>query len=122
MPPGFVLALDQGTTGSTALVVDPEGGVRARGYAEVPQHYPRPGWVEHDPEEIWSAVELSAHAALEAANAKPSDVRAIGITNQRETLVLWNRKTLKPIAPAIVWQDRRTADECARLRAAGHEE
>jgi len=103
-------------------VVGTNGDVRGKGYQEITQHYPRPGWVEHDPEEIWSAVELSAHAALEAANAKPSDVRAIGITNQRETLVLWNRKTLNPIAPAIVWQDRRTADECARLRAAGHEE
>jgi len=77
--------------------------------------------VEHDPSEIWSAVQSSARRALEAADAKPSDVRAIGITNQRETLVLWDRRTLHPIAPAIVWQDRRTADRCARLREAGHE-
>ena len=99
-----------------------DGDIRGKGYHEITQHYPRPGWVEHDAEEIWSAAQRSAHAALEAANAKPSDVRAIGITNQRETLVLWDRRTLEPIGPAIVWQDRRTADECARLRAAGHEE
>jgi glycerol kinase len=96
--------------------------VRGKGYHEITQHYPRPGWVEHDAEEIWSAVQSSSKQALETAGAQRSDVRAIGITNQRETLVLWDRKTLEPIAPAIVWQDRRTADECARLREAGHEE
>jgi glycerol kinase len=95
--------------------------VRGKGYQEITQHYPRPGWVEHDPEEIWEAVQSSAKQALQAAGAEDGDVRAIGITNQRETLVLWDRKTLDPIAPAIVWQDRRTADECARLRAEGHE-
>ena len=99
-----------------------EGEVRGKGYEEIAQHYPRPGWVEHDPSEIWSAVQASARRALEAADAKPSDVRAIGITNQRETLVLWDRRTLQPIAPAIVWQDRRTADVCTRLREAGHEQ
>jgi len=99
-----------------------DGEVRGKGYQEISQHYPRPGWVEHDPNEIWSAVQLSARRALEAAEASPSDVRAVGITNQRETLVMWDRETLEPIAPAIVWQDRRTADECARLREAGHEE
>ena len=98
-----------------------DGEVRGKGYQEITQHYPRPGWVEHDPNEIWSAVQESAKRALDAADAKPSDVAAIGITNQRETLVLWDRHTLEPIAPAIVWQDRRTADECGRLRAAGHE-
>src|SRR6184192_1972172 len=107
MPPGFVLALDQGTTGSTALVVDPEGGVRARGYAEVPQHYPRPGWVEHDPEELWTSVERAAAQALEAAGLRGDDVGAIGITNQRET--------------TIVWHCRRTSATCDRLRAQGHE-
>jgi len=95
--------------------------VRGKGYREITQHYPRPGWVEHDPNEIWSAVQASAQLALDAAHAGARDVRAIGITNQRETLVLWDRETLEPIAPAIVWQDRRTADECARLREAGHE-
>jgi len=96
--------------------------VRGKGYEEIAQHYPHPGWVEHDPNEIWSAVQVSARRALEAASAKPRDVKAIGITNQRETLVLWDRRTLAPIAPAIVWQDRRTAGECARLREAGHEQ
>jgi glycerol kinase len=96
--------------------------VRGKGYREITQHYPKPGWVEHDPNEIWSAVQASAAQALEAANARPADVAAIGITNQRETLVLWDRRTLEPVAPAIVWQDRRTADECARLRREGHEQ
>ena len=96
--------------------------MRGKGYREITQHYPKPGWVEHDPNEIWSAVQAGAAQALEAANARPADVAAIGITNQRETLVLWDRKTLEPVAPAIVWQDRRTADECARLRLEGHEQ
>jgi glycerol kinase len=96
--------------------------VRGKGYTEITQHYPRPGWVEHDPNEIWSAVQSSAKQALDAAGATQADVAAVGITNQRETLVLWDRRTLEPVAPAIVWQDRRTADECRRLRDAGHEE
>jgi Glycerol kinase len=98
-----------------------DGQVRGKGYSEITQHYPHPGWVEHDAEGIWSAVQVSARGALDAAGAKPADVRAIGITNQRETLVAWDKKTLKPLTHAIVWQDRRTADECARLREAGHE-
>ena len=96
--------------------------MRGKGYTEITQHFPRPGWVEHDPNEIWSAVQSSAHEALDAAGVSQGDVAAVGITNQRETLVLWDRKTLEPIAPAIVWQDRRTADECRRLRDAGHED
>ena len=103
------------------MAVGTDGQVRGKGYSEITQHYPQPGWVEHDAEEIWSAVQVSARGALDAAGAKPADVRAIGITNQRETLVAWDRKTLKPLTHAIVWQDRRTADECARLREAGHE-
>ena len=99
-----------------------DGDVRGKGYAEITQRYPRPGWVEHDPNEIWTAVQQSAREALTAAGASARDVAAIGITNQRETLVLWNRRTLEPIAPAIVWQDRRTADDCRRLREAGHDE
>ena len=99
-----------------------DGEVRGKGYQELTQHYPRPGWVEHDANEIWAAVQASAQRALDAAGAQPGDVAAIGITNQRETLVLWDRKTLAPIAPAIVWQDRRTADDCARLREAGQEQ
>ncbi len=98
-----------------------DGIVRGKGYAEITQHFPQPGWVEHDADEIWTAVQQSARQALEAAGARPRDVIAIGITNQRETLVVWDRSTLKPLARAIVWQDRRTAAECARLRAAGHE-
>jgi glycerol kinase len=117
-----VLALDEGTTGATAIAVGVDGEVRGKGYREITQHYPRPGWVEHDPEEIWTAVQASAKQALGAAGATDADVVTIGITNQRETLVLWDRKTLKPIAPAIVWQDRRTADYCRRLRDAGHED
>jgi glycerol kinase len=97
-----------------------DGTVRGKGYAEITQHFPQPGWVEHDAEEIWAAVQQSARLALDAAGAKPRDVVAIGITNQRETLVVWDRRTLKPLARAIVWQDRRTAAECVRLRDAGH--
>ncbi len=117
-----ILSLDEGTTGATAIAVGRDGEVRGKGYREITQHYPQPGWVEHDAAEIWSAVEASAHDALKAAGAAPRDVLAIGITNQRETLVLWDRRTLQPLAPAIVWQDRRTADQCLLLRDAGHEQ
>jgi glycerol kinase len=119
---GIVLALDEGTTGATAVAVGVDGEVRGKGYREITQHYPEPGWVEHDAEEIWSAVQATALQALAAAGARPSDVRAIGITNQRETLVVWDRRTLRPLSPAIVWQDRRTTAECTRLREAGHED
>src|SRR5947199_9817580 len=102
-----VLSLDEGTTGATAIAVGVDGEVRGKGYQEITQHYPRPGWVEHDANEMWAAVEASAKRALDAAEATPRDVRAIGITNQRETLVLWDRKTLEPVAPTIVWQARR---------------
>src|SRR3982750_2148381 len=107
----MILAIDQGTTGTTCLLVDDELGVRSRGYAELPQHYPRPGWVEHDPEEIWQSVLAAAEQAL---TETPS---AIGITNQRETTLLWNRRTGEPVSNAIVWQDRRTAERCAELPA-----
>jgi glycerol kinase len=120
--PRYVLALDQGTTGSTALVVDPDGRVLARGYAELPQYYPQPGWVEHDPEEIWSTVERSARAALSEAKVTGSEIAAVGITNQRETTIVWDRATGVPIHRAIVWQCRRTAPLCDRLRADGVEE
>ncbi len=119
---GVVLSLDEGTTGATAVVVGLDGEVRAKGYREIAQHYPQPGWVEHDPLEIWSAVKFSAKEALQAAGVSAADVRAVGITNQRETLVVWDRRTLEPLAPAIVWQDRRTAAVCDELRAAGHEQ
>jgi len=117
-----VLSLDEGTTGATVAVVGMDGAVRARGYREITQHYPQPGWVEHDALEIWSAVQSAAQDSLREAGAKPADVRAVGITNQRETLVAWDRSTLEPLAPAIVWQDRRTASVCDALRAAGREE
>ena len=119
---GVVLSLDEGTTGATAVVVGLDGGVRAKGYCEIAQHYPQPGWVEHDPLEIWSAVQLSAKEALHNAGVSAAEVRAVGITNQRETLVLWDRRTLEPVSPAIVWQDRRTASICDELRQAGHEQ
>ncbi|MFI5283846.1 MAG: glycerol kinase GlpK [Candidatus Dormibacterales bacterium] len=121
MEAGVVLSLDEGTTGATAVAVGMDGTVRGKGYREIAQSYPRPGWVEHDPNEIWAAVQSSARDALAAAAVGSNDVRAIGITNQRETLVLWDRRTLEPLSPAIVWQDRRTAEHCDRLRAAGHE-
>jgi glycerol kinase len=117
----YILALDQGTTGSTALVVDPDGHVRARGYAELPQMYPRPGWVEHDPESIWTTVADAARKALADARIGGGEVAAIGITNQRETTIVWDRATGVPIHHAIVWQCRRTAPMCDRLRADGAE-
>ena len=117
----MILALDQGTTGSTALVVDAEGAVIARGYAELPQHYPEPGWVEHDPEDIWRTTVQAAGQALAAAGAAARGIAAIGITNQRETTILWERASGRPIANAIVWQCRRTAALCERLRADGLE-
>jgi glycerol kinase len=116
-----VLAIDQGTTGSTAIVFDASGRVRGRGYSEFRQYYPRPGWVEHDPEEIWRVTQRVIGAALRAARLKPKDIAGIGITNQRETTVLWDRKTSKPVHRAIVWQDRRTASRCDALRADGAE-
>jgi glycerol kinase len=112
-----VLAIDAGTTGVTALVVSAEGKIRGRGYAEFRQHYPEPGWVEHLPEGIWQATLSAARQAL----AGGAVVQAVGITNQRETLVVWDRGTLAAPRRAIVWQDRRTASLCARLREAGHE-
>jgi glycerol kinase len=121
MMPNHILAIDQGTTGSTAIVFDASGRVRGRGYSEFCQYYPRPGWVEHDPEEIWRVTQRVISAALRAARLKPTDVAAIGITNQRETTVLWDRKTSKPAHRAIVWQDRRTAPRCDALRAEGAE-
>jgi glycerol kinase len=113
-----VLAIDAGTTGVTALIVNEDGSIDARGYQEFPQHFPRPGWVEHDPEEIWQATLGACSAALRDASSTPS---AVGITNQRETAVFWDRVSLVAPRPAIVWQDRRTADMCVELRNAGHE-
>ncbi len=118
---GFVLSIDQGTTGTTALVFDREARVRGRGYSEFTQHYPRPGWVEHDAEEIWR-VSLAATAdALDAAGIEASQLCAVGITNQRETVVAWERGTSNPVGRAIVWQDRRTAARCDELKSRGLE-
>ena len=114
--PACILAIDQGTTGTTALLVDVEGNIIARGYQEFTQYYPHPGWVEHDPEEIWDAT-LQAIDAL--FDDRPLNVVAIGIANQRETTLVWDRQTGKPIHPAIVWQCRRTADMCASLEKQG---
>jgi len=105
-----ILAVDQGTTGTTCLTLDRDLRVVGRGYRELPQHFPRPGWVEHDPEEIWTSV-------VEAAAEAGGDPDTVAITNQRETTILWERATGKPVAPAIVWQDRRTADRCRELDA-----
>src|SRR6185503_8731978 len=109
-----ILALDQGTTSSRALVLHQDGTVLGHARREIPQHFPEPGWVEHDPEDLINSILESGRAALASAKERPA---AIGITNQRETLVLWDRATLRAVAPAIVWQDRRTADRCRELRA-----
>jgi len=115
-----VLAIDQGTTGSTVMVFDAEGRVRGRAYSEFAQHYPRPAWVEHDPEEIWRVTKGLLGKACKAAKITARDLAAIGITNQRETTVVWDRETGEPLYNAIVWQDRRTADSCAKLDRRGH--
>ena len=112
-----VLAIDAGTTGVTAVVVTSEGTIAARGYQEFAQHFPKPGWVEHAPEEIWQATLEATNAALAAYGR--DDLRAVGITNQRETILLWDRETLGSPRRAIVWQDRRTADICARYARRG---
>ena len=116
----FILALDQGTTSSRAIVFDHSGSIRAVAQREFRQIYPRPGWVEHDPMEIWATQSGVMAEALAKAAIPPSDIAALGITNQRETTVLWERATGKPVANAIVWQDRRTAPDCDALREAGH--
>ena len=116
-----VLSIDQGTTGSRAILFDRDGRERGRAYREFRQYYPRPGEVEHDPLELWESVRTVVGEALNRAKIRPEDVAAVGIANQRETVVLWNRKTGEPIRPAIVWQDRRTAPLCKTLRADGLE-
>jgi len=117
--PKYVLALDQGTTSSRAMLFDREGVPRASANLEFQQHYPQPGWVEHDAEEIWQSQRTVAEKVLESAKARAGDIAAIGITNQRETVVLWDRATGKPIHNAIVWQCRRTAAMCDRIRSEG---
>ena len=118
----FIVAIDQGTTGTTVLVLDRRGRVAGRAYREFTQHFPKPGWVEHDAEEIWRVTLAVLRKACRAARARGRDVAAIGITNQRETTMLWDRRSGRPVHRAIVWQDRRTSDHCEALRAAGAED
>ena len=116
-----ILAIDQGTTSSRAILFDAALRPVASAQEEFTQHYPAPGWVEHDPADLWASVAATMRAAVEKAGIGAQDIAAIGITNQRETTLLWDRATGKPLHPAIVWQDRRTAGICADLKAAGHE-
>jgi len=115
-----IVAIDAGTTGVRALAVDEAGRPRGWRYQEFPQHFPRPGWVEHDPEEIWAAVAATVGSLATALAGEGHAIAAVGITDQRETTVVWDRTTGRPLAPAIVWQDRRTAAACDALRQAGH--
>ena len=118
----YVMALDQGTTSSRAILYDQAGRIVAVDQHEFPQHFPKPGWVEHDAGEIWDSQLRAARGALEKAGAQGGDLAAIGITNQRETAVVWDRATGEPIHPAIVWQSRQTTAICDELRARGLEE
>ena len=117
----MILAIDQGTTGSTCLIFDDEGRISGRAYSEFTQHFPRPGWVEHDATEIWEVTRRVGHEALADAGIDGAELEAIGITNQRETIVAWDATSGLPVHNALVWQDRRTAGRCDELRAAGHE-
>jgi glycerol kinase len=116
-----ILAIDQGTSGTTCMVFSGDGTVAGRAYREFRQHFPRPGWVEHDAGEIWDVTLVVAKEALADAGLDGADLQAIGITNQRETVVAWDRGSGEPLAPAIVWQDRRTADRCRELKEQGRE-
>ncbi len=117
----YILAIDQGTTGTTVLLFDREGGIAGRAYSEFTQHYPRPGWVEHDPEEIWAVTRTVIGEAFASSGISPGEVASIGITNQRETTVIWDRSSGRPVHNAIVWQCRRTSEICDALKADGHE-
>src|SRR6478735_5721819 len=117
----YILALDQGTTSSRAILFDEAGSIAAVAQHEFQQFYPQPGWVEHDPTEILTSQLACGVEVLAKAGARPRDVAAIGITNQRETVIVWDRATGKPIHPAIVWQDRRTAALCEKLKKQGLE-
>jgi glycerol kinase len=120
-PMSYLLALDQGTSSSRSIVFDTDGRIVALAQRELTQHFPRPGWVEHDADEIWATQLATAREALASAKLQARDIAAIGITNQRETTLLWNRRTGRPLHRAIVWQDRRTEPFCAQLRAQGLE-
>ena len=115
----MILAIDQGTTGTTCFVFDEEGRPKGRAYSEFGQHFPRPGWVEHDPSEIWQATLEVAKRALGSAGVRGSDLHGVGIANQRETAVAWDARSGEPLHNAIVWQDRRTARRCDELREGG---
>ena len=117
----YILALDQGTTSSRAIVFGQTGEIKGSAQREFTQIFPQPGWVEHDPEEIWTSQISVAIEALNKAALRPQDIAAIGITNQRETTIVWDRESGKPVYNAIVWQDRRTAQFCDELKAQGHE-
>ena len=118
----YVMALDQGTTSSRAILFDRGGNIRSVAQRETTQHFPQPGWVEQDAGEIWETQAEVAVEALRSAGVDGSRIAAVGITNQRETTVVWDRRTGEPVGNAIVWQDRRTADACDELRRAGVEE
>jgi glycerol kinase len=122
MASSYVMAIDQGTTGTTALIVDKRLAVRAKANVEFRQIFPRPGLVEHDLDDIWGSVHTAVQRALREAGVRGGEIGAVGITNQRETTALWDRRSGKPVHNAIVWQDRRTAEACARLKAEGREE
>ncbi|HBD51633.1 MAG TPA: glycerol kinase, partial [Alphaproteobacteria bacterium] len=117
-----IIAIDQGTTSSRAILFDEDGAILAQKGAEFPQIFPQDGWVEHDPEAIWNTTLDVTRAMVAAARKQGTTPLAIGITNQRETAIIWDRATGKPIHNAIVWQDRRTADICRVLKTGGHEE
>ncbi len=117
----MILAIDQGTTGTTCLVFDLEGRIAGRSYSEFEQHFPRPGWVEHDATEIWEVTRRVALGAITDAGIQGSELTGIGITNQRETIVAWDPNSGEPVHHALVWQDRRTAERCDQLKAEGHE-
>jgi glycerol kinase len=117
----YLLSIDQGTSSTRVIVFDPQGHLKASAQRELTQHFPHEGWIEHDPEQIWQDTCDCAREALQKSNLSANTIRAIGISNQRETTIIWNRKTGKPVYPAIVWQDRRTADLCERLIQQGHE-
>ena len=117
----MILAIDQGTTGTTCFVFDDEAEPIGRAYREFGQHFPAPGWVEHDAEEIWRVTHAVAGEALDDAGVGPGELEAVGITNQRETVCVWDPHTGEPLHRAIVWQDRRTAGRCDALRAGGYE-
>ncbi|MGF1536363.1 MAG: FGGY family carbohydrate kinase, partial [Elainellaceae cyanobacterium] len=121
-PTTHVMALDLGTTGNRAIIFDRSGQIAGQAYKELHQSYPQPGWVEHDPVEIWQAVRWAMQAAVKDAGVEASQIAAVGLTVQRETCLLWDKTTGEPLHPAIVWQDRRTAPLCQKLRQAGHVE